>query len=330
MSKGFSKFLFISIFILLGGFLAFSFTAKAASPSSILVNIAPGNPAPNENVSIEISSYSSNLDSVLISWSLNGKSALSGIGKKSFSLTAPVAGGEATVSVIISLPDGDIEKRIVIRPAVTVLLWQATDSYVPPFYKGKALATADSEIKIVAIPEINTSTGTVNPKNMTYSWKKDYNNEQEASGYGKNSYTYVNDYLEDSNNISVTASTIDQNYSSTANIDVGTVVPKILFYKNDINMGTIWEHALGDGHRIVGDEIMEAAPYFISPSDLRIPTLSWSWFINDSLVNTLGLRNNLIPLKVPAGSTGTSKIRLEIGNTYKIFENAKKEINVTF
>lgn len=303
---------------------------NAASPSSILVNIVPANPSPNENTSITLSSYANNLDSILISWSVDGKSILSGIGKKSFSVNAPVAGGETTVTAKIALPDGEIEKRIIIRPAVMVLLWQADDAYVPPFYKGKAMPTPDSAVKVVAMPEIKISSGMVSPKNMTYAWKKDYTNDQGGSGYGKNFFLYTNDYLEDSNNISVVASTIDQKYSSTASIDIGTTQPKILFYKNDAVLGTIWEHALLNGYRIIGDEIIEAAPYFISPKDIRIPTLTWQWFINDSLINVEGLRKNFIPLAVQAGVSGTSKIKLEINNKYKIFSTASKEISVEF
>ena len=307
-----------------------SFKANAASPSSILVNITPENPAPNEDTNITLNSYANNLDSVLISWSVNGKSILSGIGKKSFSLKAPSAGSETNIIATVSLPDGTIDTRIIIRPAVMVLLWQANDSYVPPFYKGKALPTSDSEVKVVAMPEIKTGSGIVSPKNMTYTWKKDYTNNQDGSGYGKNFFIYTNDYLDNSNNIDVMASTIDQKYSSEASIDIGTAQPKIVFYKNDINLGTLWEQALSNGHKILGDEIMEAAPYFISPKDIRIPTLTWNWFINDSMVNILGFRKNLIPLKVQAGISGTSKIKLEINNTDKIFETASKEINVVF
>src|ERR1035437_8597866 len=199
---------FISALIILG--IVLPFKANAVSQSSILVNVAPENPTPNENVSITLSSYASNLDSVLISWSVDGKTVLSGIGKKSFSLNAPAAGGETNVVASISLPDGAIDTRIIIRPAVMILLWQANDSYVPPFYRGKALPTPDSEIKVVAMPEIKSGSSLVDPTNMTYAWKQDYNNMQDASGYGKNSFSYVNDYLESSSNISVVASTIDQ------------------------------------------------------------------------------------------------------------------------
>ena len=107
--------------------------------------------------------------------------------------------------------------------------------------------------------------------------------------------------------------------------------PKILFYKNDANLGTIWEQALVDGHKIQGDEILEAAPYFISPKDIRIPTLIWNWSINDNSVNIADyFRQNLIPLKTQNGVSGTSKIKLEVRNSNKVFENASKEINVEF
>src|SRR3990167_9352145 len=325
------KFLFsflITIFIISGAVLPFK--ANAASPSSISVNVVPENPAPNENTSITLSSYANNLDSVLISLSVNGKSVLSGIGKKSFSVNAGAAGSETSVVATISLPDGAIDTRIIIRPAVMVLLWQANDSYVPPFYKGRALPTPDSEVKVVAMPEIKSGSGFVDSKNMTYAWKKDYNNDQEGSGYGKNSFIYINDYLDNSNNVSVTASTIDQKYSSEANITIGTYQPKIVFYKNDANLGTIWEQALSSGHKIQNEEVMEAAPYFISPKNIGIPILAWNWSINDSLVNILGSRKNLIPLRAQAGVSGTAKIKLEIENKYKIFSTASKAINVEF
>ena len=125
-------------------------------------------------------------------------------------------GEKTTVVATIALFDGDLNETIVIKPSVIVVLWQANNSYVPPFYKGKAMPSPDSEIKVVALPQIKNSSGFVDPKNMTYTWKKDYTNNPDGSGYGKNSFTYVNDYLEDLNNIGVTVSTVDQKYSSKA------------------------------------------------------------------------------------------------------------------
>jgi hypothetical protein len=155
-----------------------------------------------------------------------------------------------------------------------VLLWEATDSYVPPFYRGKALPTPDSQVKVVAMPEIREGSGYVSPQNMTYKWKKDYTNNVDGSGYGKNSFIFINDYLDNSNNISVEASTISQSNSSSANIDIGMTEPKILFYKNDNALGTIWSKTLTDTYKMEGNsEIVEAIPYFISPKELKF--LHW-------------------------------------------------------
>src|SRR3989304_7885141 len=163
------KFSLLSLYLiatlLLFGSLALR--ANAAPSTDILVDITPPNPAPYENTTITLKSYVYNLDSVMISWSLNSKTAASGVGKKSFSATAPAAGGDTSIVATISLPDGTIESKITLKPSVMVLLWQANDSYVPPFYRGKALPTPDSEVKIVAIPAIRTSSGLVDSKNMT-------------------------------------------------------------------------------------------------------------------------------------------------------------------
>src|SRR3990167_990636 len=153
----------------------------AVSSADILVSVAPENPSPQETVIITLKSYLANLDSVSISWTVNGKTSAVGVGKKTFSVTAPDAGAEVRVSATIALPDGNIEKAVVLRPAVMALLWQANNAYVPPFYKGKALPTADSQIKIVALPEIKSGSQMVSPKNMTYAWKKDYTNNPDGS-----------------------------------------------------------------------------------------------------------------------------------------------------
>ncbi|MBI3305900.1 hypothetical protein HYZ82_02050 [Candidatus Nomurabacteria bacterium] len=321
----------LKLLLLMVSLTIFGTIADAASPSSILVDISPSNPEPYEETTIVLNSYTYNLDSVMISWSVGGKSSSSGIGKKSFSTAAPAAGGETDVVATIALPDGVVETRITLRPSATVLLWQANDSYVPPFYRGKALPSADSEIKVVAMPEIRTSRsgGLVDPKNMTYLWKKDYTNDTGSSGYGKNFFTFVSDYLENSNTVSVIASTLDQRSKGEASINIRASQPKILFYKNDADLGTLWDRSLAD-HKINGREVLEAAPYFISPKEPLHPSLLWRWFINDTLVNLTSFRKNLMPLEVEKGQHGTSRLRLEIENRDKIFQTTNREINIEF
>jgi hypothetical protein len=303
----------------------------AISPSSINVDVEPPNPAPGDNVTITLSSYAANLDTISISWLVNGKNVTSGIGKKTFSMTAGSAGSSITVVAKIALPDGEIDQSVIIRPATMVMLWEATDSYVPPFYKGKALLSQESDVKVVAIPEIRTSNGMANPKSMTYAWQKDYENAADAGGFGKDFFTFTNDYLNDSNNIGVTATTIDQNYSAQGNINVGIFSPAISFYREDANLGTIWERAVQDGDKVQSGETIMTVPYFMSPKDWWSPDLSFSWFINDLAVSiSSGFQKNILPLQVQAGTSGTSKLKVEVDNTNKLTGTVSREINVSF
>jgi len=324
------KFKLANLFVLILMLLATPVSSAMAQGSNMSLSVVPDSPAPYEDVSLSLSSYVDNLDTVLITWSVDGRTVLSGIGKKSFSLKAGAAASETKVLAKIFLPSGTVESRVTIRPSVMVLLWQANDSYIPPFYKGKAMPIIGSEIKIVAIPEIRQGGVLVSPKNMTYAWEKDYNNEQEASGYGKSSFIFTNDYLDGSNNVGVVAATVDQKSSSRSNIDIGTIEPKILFYKNDGRTGTKWEQALSDPYKIEKEEVLVAEPYFISPKDIRNPRLVFNWFINNSIIKIDSQRRNVIPLQVQEGVSGTSKLRLEIENKDKIFQTAAKEINVEF
>ena len=323
------RFLILIIVILTIGIIL-PFKANASSPSDISVATSPANPTPNQNVTITLSSYVDDLNSVLISWSVNGKKSVSGIGDKTFSLTAPALGEKTTVIATISLSDGDLNETIPIKPAIITMLWQANDSYVPPFYEGKALPSPDSEIKVVAIPEIKNGSGFVNPTNMTYDWQLDQTNDADNSGYGKDSYVYVSDYLDNSNNVSVTASTLDQNDSVEGSVDVFTTMPKIDFYKNDSTLGTIWDQAISDSYKVTGNETIEAAPYFISPKNLKIPFLTWTWSINDNQVAVPTYSNTLLPLQLQAGTHGTSKIDLKVSNIYSLVNTASKEVNVNF
>jgi hypothetical protein len=261
---------------------------------------------------------------------VGGKKMSSGIGQKSFSLNAPALGKETTVIATVALFDGDLNETITIRPSIMTLLWEANDSYVPPFYEGKAMPSADSEIKVVALPEIKSGSSLVDPTNMTYDWQLDETADENNSGYGKNYFTYTGDYLDDSDNVSVTATTLDQKYSTTGAVDVATVTPKIEFYKKDANLGTIWEQALSDGYDVTSSQTLQAAPYFISPQNLQIPFLTFTWAVNDQEVNVPTYSKNLLPLILQSGTSGSSKIELDISNTHDLNQTASKVINVQY
>src|SRR3989344_4388690 len=104
----YSKFALLYLIAIFAFFSLSIESVLAVSPQSISISVAPENPAPGEQVSISLSSYAADLDSVPISWFVNGRNTLSGIGKKSLSLTAPSLGAESVMLIKKDFPDGQL------------------------------------------------------------------------------------------------------------------------------------------------------------------------------------------------------------------------------
>ena len=128
------------------------------------------------------------------------------------------------------IPEGAsaINKMLTINPSDIDLLWEAMDSYTPPFYKGKALPSTESQIKIVAYPNTSGLSNT-NQKNISYTWKNNYDTVGSASGYGKSKYIFINDNLKNTEKVSVVATGLSGSYSSEGKVDINIENPQIIF-----------------------------------------------------------------------------------------------------
>jgi hypothetical protein len=294
--------------------------------SDISISINPPFPSRNENVTAKLSSYAIDLNKTKISWSINQEEVLSGIGKSSMSFNVGDYGENTTLLVKIDTIDGkSITKSIVLSATELDLLWEATDSYVPPFYKGKALIAKEGSFKIVAVPYVYTSRGQVSPNNLSYTWKKDDAVQVNSSGWGKSSYLFRQSYLDAQNIIEVKVGDVFGNTSASGRISTQNITPKILFYEK--NNGFISKNVLPrtfdlnkEGSTIV------AVPYFFSPRDLSDSKLKFEWFINGTKISTPVIKNEL-SIKGAENKSGLAKIKVIISNTRTLFQNGNKEIN---
>ena len=232
---------FFSTIITLFLFLGFvTSTAHAESlftstrSSDISVNLTPENPGPFQDVSISLQSYIVDLDKASINWIVDGKPSPSGTGNKTLRITTGGTGTTTSVIVEITINGTDtIKKNIVIQPAEIDLLWQAIDSYVPPFYKGKALPSSESRIKIVALPQVKIGGKNYRTNDFTYSWSRSYAVSLPDSGFAKNTFVYKNSYINDSDTVSVVAEAVGSSASARSEITLKPGSPKILFYENN-------------------------------------------------------------------------------------------------
>lgn len=308
-----------------------SFASAQVRDTDITLNLSPEFPNSNQNVTATLGSYSANLDKAYISWSLDNEEVSGGIGKKVFYFTTKNSGITLNLVVTINTIDGQsIQKTITVTPTDVDMLWEAPDSYVPPFYKGKALAGSQGIFKVVAIPNlINQNTG-VNMNNLAYVWTKDGNIQSDSSGWSKSSFMLQNSYLDKTNVVEVKISDISGGSTASGKITLFTTQPKIIFYENSPSLGTKWEKSLENGYKINSNgTTFVVEPYFFSPKDINSSDLTFDWSLNKEKTETPRPKN-VLSVRPDTGKSGNALIKVVVNNIRTLFQSAEKEINIQF
>ncbi len=298
--------------------------------NDVSVAVYPENPQADSNVSLEIQSFLINLTSADISWSIDGKKVQSGIGLKVFKFTTKDVGMPTTIDIAV-LPVGGylINKELVITPSAVDILWEATDSVTPPFYKGKALPTSQAQLKFVAIPNIKTSDGTfVDSKDIIYTWSKDYTVDQNGSGYAKDSYSMEMPIVDQEENISVTAKMRDGGLSAFKQVTSSVFQPKIVWYLTSPLYGPQFERAITDGFSIGSNDVsIFAEPFFASPANVLSGDLSFTWRLNNDSLDAQSPAN-VLSLHRNSDNVGDATIGLTIENSKKYLQELKSTLTL--
>lgn len=307
------------------------FSYAQVQNSDVVLVIDPSYPTRGENVSAVISSKSLNLDKAMLAWYINGVEMLRGIGKKTFSFITDKDKSESILSVVIDTVDGQtISKNITVSSGDVELLYESPSSYVPLFYKGKALNARQAEIKVSAIPNISNQSGKINQNNLSYSWIKNGTLQTSASGWGKNYFSFFPSYLDKENEIEVKVSDITGNLNAYKKIIIGSYEPRILFYENHPSYGIKLEQALQNNFKVnqTGISII-AEPYFFSPENFLVSNFDFKWFLGGDKITSL-TKKNMISIKPTEGEAGSTSLRVLVENKDTIFQSSEKNINVSF
>jgi hypothetical protein len=298
--------------------------------SDINVDTIPDNPQPYDNVTIELSSYATDLTKAMIQWKQGSTLVLSGYGKTSYAFTAPGPDSVTVFTVTIQPVEGGdaITKQIVISPSEIDLMWESANGYTPPFYRGKALPTSESDIRVVAIP--NTTTIKQGKGDISYSWSAGQNDTvmTDASGYNKDSFEFQNSAINLTESVSVTASSVDGRYNATNSIDVPIVSPQVIFYKRSPTDGVLYNQALDDSTTITEDEAtIVAVPYFLATVGNE-NNFTYNWQINGSPIDTPAKKTELTIQ--PTEHDGYATIDVDFENPQTLYQKVTGELNLNF
>ncbi len=319
------------LFVLFCAAAPFLATAQI-NPQDLSVKISPELPEPGDRVVVDIESFVTDLDRSRITWTLDGTQLSQQIGQKEVSFTAGPIGSQHTMIITVVTSDvGTISKTITISPATVDLIWEATNSHTPRFYKGRALNAHEGGVVVQALPYFVDSRGAqINPKSLVYTWRVNNKPQLQASGFGKDTFRFIGPSLYRASEITLDVESTENDFRARRTITLNAQSPKILFYKQSPLFGERLLNPISGGTlQLDEDEILvRAEPYFFSDvTDGSV--VDYDWKIDGREVVTVGDRN-VLTLRKPETGEGRSAISLEIKHIPKLLQFARESFTARF
>ena len=305
--------------------------AQSFLPDALVFSVAPENPRAGEMVTVTVSSFSADLNTSFLSWTVSGKNAGSGTGKTEIAFRLGAEGSSSAVNLSVETKSGaTLSKQFVIRPSSIHLLWQA-NSYVPPLYRGKALPPPGSTITVAVVPPIIGPQGTaLRLSDLIYTWKRNGITLGDQSGRGKSTTHIGGPDIAGETFISVEI-TNGTTFASHGEISIPAVDSQILLYENDPLAGVLFERAVIDTYELRADEVkLTSYPYFMSTSNRVEPVLTYRWRVDGSPAESVTGDSGSIVLRRVSDAEGSASLSVAVENTSKILERALQALTIHF
>lgn len=297
-------------------------SVHAQTIDDLSITASPSNPTPGKAVTFTIESYITDINQASIVWKYNDKVIDGGIGKKSITVNAPSAGSVALVTATASGAGfSSTTTSFTMRPGSIDLVWEAVDVYIPPFYKGKALASINSMLRVVAIPSASA------PKQINYTWSRDNTVLGSFSGIGKSSLLFRNSELNTVESIGVTGQSA--NFNGTVSTTIPFTSPTVVVYQKEdgfINYARGFSNLFSTTEPGV---ILRIEPFFFSvPTASLLKSLVFTVMQNQVTITNPTTANELY-LAAPV-SGGTSTVQITVETIAETLQNAIKNFTITF
>jgi hypothetical protein len=255
-----------------------------------------------------------------------------GVGARDYSFTTGPLGSQTHIHIDInSSTNGSFSHDFYFLPSVINLVWEA-DTSVPPLYAGKALYSAGSTLKVVAFPIVFINGKQVAASVLSYQWSRNHNAVPNASGTGRNIFSFTGDQLQAQEDVTVDV------YYGASKLGVGEIVipaanPQLVLYHKDALRGVLWDSALPSALSLNATEFtMEAVPYYFSNASLKNNALTYSWTLGGNTVTGPDSAQGILTLRQTGSGTGAVALEVSVQNndTDKLVQAAQTAVQIVF
>ena len=301
-----------------------------AFTADLTLEATPQYPAPGENVRFSVQSLLFDLTTSDISWYANEGLVAEGVGTSGVTLTAGPLGSETTIRVEVRKEGASAATFGAIRPTALDLLWEA-DSYVPPFYTGRALPSAGSGVRFFVAPhfQIPGTNSLISPNELVYTWRKNGKIISSISGKGRHTVLIEGPVLFGSDTVSVEVKTADHTLQGGTSVRIASVEPSIVLYEEHPVFGVLYHRAITEGDTLPETEVtFTATPYYAPVRNRDTRNLLFEWRVNRVSVVNNPTRPHALTLNA-TGSSGNAFIELVLTHATNFFLRASKAWNIT-
>jgi len=309
--------------------------------ADLTLNTAPEYPSPGESVRLSVRSVLLDLSASEITWYVNDVIAASGTGVSELTVTAGPLGSETRIRAEIGGQNTGTFVAGALRPTEVDLLWEG-DSYVPPFYRGRALPTAGGGVRLYTIPRFQRpgSASLVSTDDLIYTWRKNNRIIQSASGRGKNIALLEGPVLFGSDTFSVETRTTDGELRGFASVRISSIEPMLVLYENHPVFGILYHRALPAATRAAQaglasetsipevEATLSAVPYFAPVQNPDGDLLLYKWLVNNAVIENSLTRPSSITINAE-GADGRARIELELTHATNFFLSARRAWTLT-
>ncbi len=302
-------------------------TIFAASFDLVQFSTTPKTPGVNENVLVRMESFAVTLSTANITWFVNKEPIKDGVAETSLTVQTGDFGNRTVIDVVITTSEGLlINKQFIIAPAEVDVLWEA-QTYTPPFYKGKALPSYKSMVRVTAIPRFNAASS--NPADYFYKWT--YNRTMGAGeSLGGNSILIPVGYAGSPLPVNVETSLPGTDWKGAKYIAIPVVETKVELYEQAPLLGTRFHHALKATTETAGTEFtVHAVPYFFSLDNMTRGDIAYRWNV-DLQARPVGIDPLNYTLVKMGEDVESRTISFSAQNPKRILQEGRKQGSISF
>ena len=270
MKAGFG--LIVGLLLLAGA--APAFAQVGGSSDTLTISINPEFPRPYQTVTVTPGSTLIDLSSSQVTISVNGSVVQKGSGAAPVQIQAGAAGARSSITVTAVTSDGQTySKNLTFSPADVSLIVEPI-STAHPFYRGGSLVASKGLVRLIAVPDLRTSSGaSIAASSLVYTWKNGNQILESDSGIGKSVLTATAPVQFRNTTISVTVATKDSSVVGQASAIIAPVDPIARIYQNDPLLGPLFNTALPATIAMSdAEDTFRGVPYYFTGT----PSLAWT------------------------------------------------------